>query len=89
MLETEVEETSYDTGRVVLNYALGPKNGPPLVLLHGGSGCWQNLYPIIPDLATNWHIFAPDLRGHGKSGRVAWRYAVRDYAMEAFLNHLR
>lgn len=59
-------------------------------MLHGGSGNWQNLYPIIPDLSASFHIFAPDLRGHGKSGRVAWRYSLRDYAgdLAAFLREV-
>ncbi len=80
----------FDTGKVVLNYAEGPKMGPPLVLLHGGSAWWQYFDPILPDLAPHWHVFAPDLRGHGKSGRVPWHYSVRDYAEDiaAFLKEV-
>jgi hypothetical protein len=33
-------EATFDTGKVVLNYAEGPASGPPLVMLHGGSGRW-------------------------------------------------
>ena len=69
-----MKETAFDTGKVRINYAEGPSSGPPLVLLHGGSAWWQDFTPIIPDLASHWHLFAPDLRGHGKSGRVAWSY---------------
>ena len=86
----EMKEASFDTGKVVLNYAEGPDNGPPLILLHGGSAFWQYFDPILPDLAARWHVYAPDLRGHGKSGRVPWRYAVRDYAgdIAAFLQEV-
>jgi pimeloyl-ACP methyl ester carboxylesterase len=80
-------EAEFDTGEVTLNYAEGPNAGPPLVLLHGGSARWQYFDSIIPELAARWHLFAPDLRGHGKSGRAAGRYAIRDYAedISAFL----
>ena len=75
-----MKETAFDTGKVRINYAEGPSSGPPLVLLHGGSAWWQDFTPIIPGLASHWHLFAPDLRGHGKSGRIAWSYSIRDYA---------
>ena len=67
-------EHRFDTGEVELNYAEGPANGPPLVLLHGLGRRWQVFMPVIPALSLRWHIFAPDLRGHGKSSR-----AVRGY----------
>ncbi len=80
-------EAKFNTGEVTLNYAEGPDAGPALVLLHGGSARWQYFEGIIPELAAHWHLFAPDLRGHGQSGRVAGRYALRDYAEDicAFL----
>ena len=80
-------EAKFDTGEVTLNYAEGPDAGPALVLLHGGSARWQYFDSIIPELAAHWHLFAPDLRGHGKSGRAAGRYAIRDYVddITAFL----
>lgn len=76
----EVREYSFNTGAVVLNYAEVPAPGPPLVLLHGGNGRWQSFASILPDLAALWHIYAPDLRGHGKSGWDAGSYRLQDYA---------
>ena len=73
-------ERSFDAGAVTLNVAEGPAAGPPLALLHGGSGRWQACEPLASSLADRWHVLAPDLRGHGKSGRVPWRYCVQDYA---------
>jgi pimeloyl-ACP methyl ester carboxylesterase len=69
-----------NTDTVTINYAKGPPSGPPLVLLHGGSGRWQNYEGIIPDLAPRFHLYAPDFRGHGRSGRVPGRYRLEDYA---------
>jgi pimeloyl-ACP methyl ester carboxylesterase len=73
-------EHTFDTGDVQLNYAEGPANGPPLVLLHGLGRRWQVFLPIIPPLSLRWHIFAPDLRGHGKSSRVSRGYHGPQYA---------
>jgi pimeloyl-ACP methyl ester carboxylesterase len=75
-----LRERIFDAGGVALNLAEGPPAGPPLVLLHGGSARWQSWEPLVPALAGGWEIFAPDLRGHGKSGRVPQRYRLRDYA---------
>lgn len=75
----EVSQYGFNTGAVVLNYAEVPASGPPLVLLHGGNGRWQSFESILPDLAALWHIYAPDLRGHGKSGWAAGRYRLQDY----------
>jgi len=73
-------ERTFDTGNVQLNYAEGPANGPPLVLLHGLGRRWQVFLPIIPALSLRWHIFAPDLRGHGKSSHVARGYRGAQYS---------
>jgi pimeloyl-ACP methyl ester carboxylesterase len=73
-------ERTFDTGEVQLNYAEGPANGPPLVLIHGLGRRWQVFLPIIPALSLRWHIFAPDLRGHGKSSHVARGYHGPQYS---------
>lgn len=67
-------EHIFNAGEARLNYAEGPANGPPLVLLHGLGRRWQVFLPIIPALSLRWHIFAPDLRGHGKSSHVPLGY---------------
>ena len=73
-------EHTFDSGEVRLNYAEGPAHGPPLVLLHGLGRRWQVFLPVIPALSLRWHIFAPDLRGHGKSSRVARGYHGPQYS---------
>jgi len=80
-----VAEHTFHTGTVDLNYAEGEASGPPIVLLHGGSLRWQSVMPLIPDLAARWHVYAPDLRGHGRSGRVPGRYRLQDYASDVAL----
>lgn len=74
-----LKEKTFDTGVIEINYAEGPAAGPPLLLLHGFTGRWQGFLPLLPVFSLRWHIYAPDHRGHGKSGRVAGRYGAEDY----------
>jgi pimeloyl-ACP methyl ester carboxylesterase len=74
-----LKEHKFDTGQVRLNYVKGPENGPPLVLLHGLSEHWLDFLPIVPHLLLRHTVYAVDLRGHGKSGRVPGRYRCSDY----------
>jgi pimeloyl-ACP methyl ester carboxylesterase len=42
--------------------------GPPLVLLHGGTGSWMHWVRNIEDLARDFMVLVPDLPGSGESG---------------------
>lgn len=75
-----LEEKTFDAGEVTLNYAEGEDNGPTLVLLHGLGRRWQVFLPLIPSLSLRWHIYALDLRGHGKSGRIPRGYRGTQYS---------
>jgi len=72
-------ERRFDTGEVELNYAEGPDNGPPILLIHGITGNWRSFLPIMPSITMRWHVYAVDLRGHGKSGHKTGCYTLRDY----------
>lgn len=82
-------EKTFDTGELVLNYAESDSNGaPPLVLLHGLTSQWQHMAYPLAALQEQWHVYALDLRGHGKSGRAGDNaYDVGAYARDviAFL----
>ena len=65
-----------------INYAEGPQNGPPLLLIHGISGRWQDWNSVLDLFAENWHVFAIDLRGHGKSSWVQDGYHWRNYVLD-------
>jgi pimeloyl-ACP methyl ester carboxylesterase len=82
-----LKEQTFDTGAVTLNYVEGPPSGPPLVLLHGLGGWWQSWLSVMPALSMRWHLYALDLRGHGRSRPVAGKYGFSDYAQDviAFL----
>ena len=75
----EILERLLETEAVTINYAEGPPAGLPLVFLHGGSARWQSYESIMPDLAARFHLYAPDFRGHGKSGWRAGQYRLQDF----------
>lgn len=77
-----LKEQTFDTGAVTVNFAEGPPSGSPLVLLHGGGDRWQHFLPILPSLTMRWQVFALDLRGHGKSGRVPGQYRPEHYVAD-------
>lgn len=56
-------------GPVRLRY-LESGAGPPLVLVHGlGSNALQEWGRVLPGLAGEYHVYAPDLPGFGRSER--------------------
>ena len=66
-----------------------PDSGPPVVLLHGLSDSWQSYLPLVSFLFLYYTVYAPDLRGHGKSYRTE-NYKIMDYThdVELFLENL-
>ncbi len=86
----QITEKTFYTGMIDINYAEGPDNGPAVVLLHGGSANWHDFEILGGAFSPHWHVYMPDLRGHGKSGRVPWGYSVREFAVDigAFLQQV-
>ena len=76
-------EQDFDCGPLRLRVAVGPDNGPPLVLLHGVTRNWRDWRSVLPELTAHWKVFAPDHRGHGGSERSAGAYRVADFAADA------
>lgn len=85
-------EKTFDTGELTLTYLeSGNPAAPPLVVLHGLTSRKEQSLPLFPALGADWHLYAPDLRGHGTSGRAPERaYTNADYARDviAFLNFI-
>jgi pimeloyl-ACP methyl ester carboxylesterase len=58
----------YFSQRLRLHYVdWGNLGAPPLLLLHGGRDHCRNWDWVAEALRHDWHIIAPDLRGHGDS----------------------
>src|SRR5450432_705783 len=76
---------SYISQRLRLHYVdWGNGDAPPLILLHGGRDHCRNWDWVAQDLRRDWHIIAPDLRGHGDSAFSP----SGDYAMAAYVYDL-
>ena len=53
-----------------LNYFVwGDPRKPPIVLVHGGAAHAMWWSPLAPQLSQHYYVVAPDLSGHGDSGR--------------------
>lgn len=58
----------YFSQRLRLHYVdWGNPGAPPLLLVHGGQDHCRNWDWVAEGLRRDWHIIAPDLRGHGDS----------------------
>ncbi len=54
--------------------------GPAIVLLHGITGSSETWQELIPTLAKNFTVIAPDLLGHGQSAKPPTEYSMGAYA---------
>ena len=74
----------YYSQRLKLHYVdWGNPGRPPLLLLHGGRDHARNWDWVAQALRGDYHIIAPDLRGHGDSQwAVGGGYATADYVLD-------
>ena len=73
---------SFISQRLRLHYVdWGNPSAPPLILQHGGRDHSRSWDWVAEELARDWHVIAPDLRGHGDS---AWA-PDGNYEMNAFV----
>jgi len=83
---------SYFSQRLRLHYVdWGNESAPPLLLVHGGRDHCRNWDWVAEALRSDYHIIAPDLRGHGDSQwMVGGNYSLVDYVYDvAQLIHQR
>ncbi len=58
---------------IQLHYVIGG-HGDPIVLLHGWPETWYAWHAVMPTLAKNYTVIAPDLRGLGDSSKPPTGY---------------
>jgi pimeloyl-ACP methyl ester carboxylesterase len=72
----------YVSQRTRLHYAdWGNSTAAPLILVHGGRDHCRSWDAVAQALRADWHVIAPDLRGHGDS---AWS-SDGNYSMAAYV----
>ena len=55
-------------------------SGPPLIFIHGLSGCWQNWLEQLPLFARDHRVIAIDLPGFGQSEMPVEEISISRYA---------
>ncbi|HYZ60480.1 MAG TPA: alpha/beta hydrolase [Nitrososphaeraceae archaeon] len=58
---------------IQMHYVIGGQ-GDPVVLLHGWPQTWYEWHRVMPALAKNYTVIAPDLRGLGDSSKPVTGY---------------
>jgi pimeloyl-ACP methyl ester carboxylesterase len=69
------QELKFTANGVTINYVVGSEHGLPLLLIPGQMESWQGYKCVMSELSGRFHVFVPDLRGHGKSSRTPGRYS--------------
>lgn len=75
---------TYFSQRLRLHYVdWGNEGAPPLLLIHGGRDHCRNWDWVAQALRHDYHIIAPDLRGHGDSAwAIGSSYALADFVYD-------
>lgn len=85
LINAGFSEKTYDTGTVKLNYVVGPKNGPSLLLIPAQMGMWESYKKVLIPLSKIFKVYSIDIRGHGKStwtpGYYSWKIVGGDLKM--------
>ena len=85
MADLDLTSHSFVSQRLRLHYVdWGNPGAPPLILIHGGRDHCRNWDWVAKALRDDFHIVAPDLRGHGDS---AWS-PDGNYSMAAHIYDL-
>ncbi len=90
-LPDRVSARDGSTQPLAMHYlAAGPADAPVVVLLHGFPDLSWSWREVIPLLATDHRVIAPDLRGYGGTDRPRDGYDVHTLAADvaALLDHL-
>ncbi|KAK0639785.1 Alpha/Beta hydrolase protein [Cercophora newfieldiana] len=84
-------QTSQPLSQIAQNSQDAPSNKRCILLMHGFSGSSAYFVRNFDALSSQYWVVAPDMRGHGRSGRCEGGYHVARLAMdlENLIAHLR
>ncbi len=68
----------------------GTPGAKPLVLLHGARDASATFQFVVDELAGDWHVLAPDWRGHGRTGWTVGSYWQAEFVadLDALLDEM-
>ena len=80
----EAQKTNVDlsNGEKLAYIDTGPRDAPPLVLIHGYTDSSRDWAPIAPLLKPQFRLIIVDLRGHGASAKPDCCYTRFDFAYD-------
>lgn len=81
-MRTEHKFADLSTGVRLAYVEQGPREGMPVILLHGLSDSHHSYDLVRPLLPGRWRVFAVTMRGHGLSDKPETGYAMRDFARD-------
>ena len=82
---TDLTRIALSTGVELDVQLAGPRDGPPVILLHGFPESHRTWRDIVPDLARDHFVVAPDQRGYARSSKPA---GVEAYAPDRIVGDL-
>ena len=83
--ESKQPESKYVEANGIRHHYLdwGDPGSPPLVMMHGIGLCAQVWNANARDLARDYHVIVPDLRGHGDTDKPGSGYTFLDLGADA------
>jgi non-heme chloroperoxidase len=87
----QLTTTRLSTGLRVHYAEQGNPTGEAVIFLHAYVDSWYSYSRVLPLLSPEYHVFAPDQRGHGDSDKPDCCYTADDYAadVDAFMDAVR
>jgi pimeloyl-ACP methyl ester carboxylesterase len=87
-MNTDCKFADLSTGVRLAYVEQGPRDGLPVIMLHGISDTHRSFDLVRPLLPNTWRIFAVTQRGHGLSDKPERGFAMGDFTRDAvaFMN---
>ncbi len=80
--EAQKTSAALPDGETLAYLDLGPRDGTPLVLIHGYTDSARDWLPLAPLLTPKFRLVIVDLRGHGASDKPDCCYTRFDFAYD-------
>jgi pimeloyl-ACP methyl ester carboxylesterase len=83
--EAQKTTVTLANGQLLAYMDMGPRDAPPVVLIHGYTDSARDWATLAPLLAAKFRLIIVDLRGHGASGKPDCCYTRFDFAHDVKL----